>query len=96
MAYDSDVTAAHIDAAAASGVGGAPQAGGSAASDSQGDGFSRQGDDSPEIQQVKERLVELGYRPGSADGNFGAHTTSAVLAFQNEKVSNAMASSDLR
>ena len=47
--------------------------------------FQRQGDESSDIQTLQERLIKLGYRPGDADGRFGAHTTSAVLAFQKRE-----------
>ena len=46
------------------------------------DGLLRQGDEGAEVQEIQERLVSLGYRPGDSDGRFGANTTSAVLAFQ--------------
>ena len=48
-------------------------------------GFLRQGDQSPEVQQLQETLLALGFRPGDADGRFGADTTSAVLAFQKHE-----------
>ena len=32
--------------------------------------------------QLQQRLTNLGYRPGSPDGTYGAATASAVLAFQ--------------
>jgi peptidoglycan hydrolase-like protein with peptidoglycan-binding domain len=34
------------------------------------------------VRDLQERLATLGYRPGAADGRFGAATASAVLAFQ--------------
>ena len=34
------------------------------------------------VTKLQQRLTELGYRPGTADGTFGAATASAVLAFQ--------------
>jgi len=40
------------------------------------------GSDGPAVKRLQDRLVELGYRPGPADGSFGAATASAVLAFQ--------------
>jgi peptidoglycan hydrolase-like protein with peptidoglycan-binding domain len=46
-----------------------------------GDVYQR-GDEGPEVQALQERLTELGYRPGAADGTYGAATASAVLAFQ--------------
>lgn len=48
-------------------------------------GFLRQGDESPEVQELQDQLIALGYRPGDADGRFGANTTSAVLAFQKHE-----------
>lgn len=48
-------------------------------------GFLRQGDESPEVQELQEELEGLGYRPGGTDGRFGSHTTSAVLAFQKRE-----------
>jgi peptidoglycan hydrolase-like protein with peptidoglycan-binding domain len=42
----------------------------------------QRGDEGPEVQALQERLAELGYRPGVADGTYGAATASAVLAFQ--------------
>jgi peptidoglycan hydrolase-like protein with peptidoglycan-binding domain len=42
----------------------------------------QRGDAGPEVQAIQERLAELGYRPGTPDGNYGAATASAVLAFQ--------------
>jgi peptidoglycan hydrolase-like protein with peptidoglycan-binding domain len=40
------------------------------------------GSDGPAVKRLQDRLVALGYRPGQADGSFGAATASAVLAFQ--------------
>ncbi len=34
------------------------------------------------VTRLQQRLIELGYRPGPADGTFGVATGSAVLAFQ--------------
>ena len=42
----------------------------------------QRGDEGPEVQAIQDRLTELGYRPGAADGTYGAATASAVLAFQ--------------
>ena len=49
------------------------------------EGFLRQGDESPEVQEAQEKLTALGYRPGTPDGRFGAQTSSAVLAFQKHE-----------
>jgi peptidoglycan hydrolase-like protein with peptidoglycan-binding domain len=37
------------------------------------------------VVQLQKRLAALGYRPGAVDGNFGAGTASAVLAFQKRE-----------
>jgi peptidoglycan hydrolase-like protein with peptidoglycan-binding domain len=37
------------------------------------------------VKHLQERLTALGYRPGPADGSFGAATASAVLAFQKRE-----------
>lgn len=42
----------------------------------------RRGDKGDDVRRMQERLRELGFLSGSADGNFGAQTYSAVLAFQ--------------
>jgi peptidoglycan hydrolase-like protein with peptidoglycan-binding domain len=34
---------------------------------------------------LQERLVALGYQPGTIDGDFSAATTAAVIAFQSAK-----------
>lgn len=44
----------------------------------------RQGDRNGEVKRLQERLIELGYGPGPADGTFGVLTTRAVVAFQAE------------
>lgn len=70
----------HIDAARANGIGGVeflPASGASVPDD-----YLKQGSEGPEVQELQERLTELGYRPGDADGRFDAATASAVLAFQ--------------
>ena len=41
-----------------------------------------QGDTGAEVRQLQERLIELGYLSGNADGNFGANTKLAVKRFQ--------------
>jgi peptidoglycan hydrolase-like protein with peptidoglycan-binding domain len=37
------------------------------------------------VKRLQQRLTTLGYRPGPADGSFGAATASAVLAFQKRE-----------
>ncbi len=81
--YDVRVTQEHLAALAESGVGGgvpvAPKTVPEGALPSE---YLQQGDEGPEVQQLQQRLAELGYRPGTADGEFGAATASAVMAFQ--------------
>lgn len=49
------------------------------------DDYLREGDRGDAVLALQTRLAELGYRPGSIDGSFGAHTASAVLAFQKRE-----------
>ena len=49
------------------------------------DNLLRVGRSSPEIAALQQQLVALGYRPGPADGFFGAATESAVLAFEKRE-----------
>ena len=42
----------------------------------------RVGSSGPKVRALQERLKELGFRPGAADGEYGATTASAVMAFQ--------------
>jgi N-acetylmuramoyl-L-alanine amidase len=37
------------------------------------------------VKRLQKRLAKLGYRPGSADGVFGAETASAVMAFEKHE-----------
>jgi len=46
------------------------------------DGALRRGDKGPEVVAVQERLVELRFDPGPADGSFGQGTAHAVEGFQ--------------
>ena len=74
------VEQAHIDAARANGIGGTeflPTAGATIPDD-----YLKQGSEGSEVTALQERLAELGYRPGDADGRFDAATASAVMAFQ--------------
>jgi len=45
----------------------------------------RSGDSGPEVLAVQQQLAALGYRPGAVDGNYGASTASAVMAFQKRE-----------
>lgn len=78
------VATQHHQAASESGVGQPQQAVTDHTKTSEG-GYLQAGDSSDEVQRIQVRLAELGYRPGTSDGNFGAHTTSAVLAFQKRE-----------
>ncbi|CAN5732920.1 hypothetical protein BH20ACT2_BH20ACT2_15260 [soil metagenome] len=42
----------------------------------------REGDRSPEVQDLQERLTELGFWLGEPDGTYGRLTSHAVMAFQ--------------
>ncbi len=42
----------------------------------------RVGSSGPKVRALQERLRELDFRPGAADGVYGATTASAVMAFQ--------------
>ena len=44
----------------------------------------RQGSSGAAVKSLQKRLIELGYLGGSADGNFGTGTKSAVAAFQRK------------
>lgn len=44
-----------------------------------------EGDMGPEVAQIQSQLIALGYKPGPADGEFGSMTTTAVIAFQNDR-----------
>lgn len=43
------------------------------------------GERGAEIALLQLRLIELGYRPGTPDGSYGAATSSAVMAFQKHE-----------
>ncbi|MGI9665513.1 MAG: peptidoglycan-binding protein [Acidimicrobiia bacterium] len=84
--YRTEVTQAHLGAAAESGRGGdVPAVPRTVPEGASPDEYLQQGDDGPEVQQVQNRLIELGYRPGTPDGEFGAATASAVMAFQKRE-----------
>ena len=42
----------------------------------------RQGDNNNQVKAMQQRLIQLGYLTGTADGNFGSATANAVMAFQ--------------
>jgi cell wall-associated NlpC family hydrolase len=47
--------------------------------------FYEEGDQGQEIVLIQKRLLSLGYELGSADGDYGSATESAVRAYQKEK-----------
>lgn len=46
--------------------------------------LSKYGSRGSEVTQIQQRLQELGYDPGTADGIYGTRTQQAVLAFQRD------------
>jgi cell wall-associated NlpC family hydrolase len=48
-------------------------------------GTYQEGDMGQEVAQIQSQLNALGYKVGEADGDFGAMTTAAVKAFQQER-----------
>jgi len=51
------------------------------------DGAIRYGDKGWQVKAIQEQLIALGYHLGDTDGDFGAETRAAVLAFQaNEAI----------
>jgi peptidoglycan hydrolase-like protein with peptidoglycan-binding domain len=44
-----------------------------------------QGASGPDVTALQQRLTALGYNTGTADGNFGAGTLTAVMNFQRAK-----------
>ena len=46
--------------------------------------LSKYGSRGSEVTQIQQRLQELGYDPGAADGIFGTRTQQAVQAFQRD------------
>lgn len=40
------------------------------------------GSEGPDVKDLQEALIELGFKPGEPDGIFGVYTESAVRAFQ--------------
>lgn len=47
--------------------------------------LSKYGSRGGEVTQIQQRLQELGYDPGTADGIFGSRTQQAVIAFQQDQ-----------
>lgn len=47
--------------------------------------LSKYGSRGGEVTQIQQRLQELGYDPGTADGIFGTRTQQAVIAFQQDQ-----------
>lgn len=45
----------------------------------------REGAKGTRVKQLQERLQQLGFKPGIADGDFGPATKAAVMAFQRSK-----------
>jgi putative chitinase len=45
----------------------------------------KEGLSGPEVVRLQERLKELGFSPGAADGDFGPATTAALMAFQKSE-----------
>lgn len=46
--------------------------------------LSKYGSTGSEVTQIQQRLQELGYDPGTADGIYGTRTKNAVIAFQRD------------
>jgi len=47
--------------------------------------LSKYGSRGTEVTQIQQRLQELGYDPGTADGIYGTRTQNAVIAFQKDQ-----------
>jgi peptidoglycan L-alanyl-D-glutamate endopeptidase CwlK len=45
----------------------------------------REGSSGTDVVTLQQKLIELGFDPGTADGSFGPSTKSAVIAFQQSK-----------
>lgn len=45
----------------------------------------QEGDEGQDVALIQSRLNALGYDAGAADGDFGAQTTAAVIAFQRDR-----------
>ncbi len=46
--------------------------------------LSKYGSTGSEVTQIQQRLQELGYDPGTADGIYGSRTKNAVISFQRD------------
>src|SRR2546423_7000502 len=45
----------------------------------------KQGSSGPDVQDLQQKLKDLGFDPNGVDGNFGPGTKTAVTAFQQSK-----------
>ena len=45
----------------------------------------KQGSSGPDVQDLQQKLKDLGFDPNGVDGNFGPGTKAAVIAFQQSK-----------
>src|SRR3954452_23519685 len=45
----------------------------------------KQGSSGPDVQDLQQKLKDLGFDPNGVDGNFGPGTKAAVVAFQQSK-----------
>jgi len=45
----------------------------------------KQGSSGPDVQALQQKLKDLGFDPNGTDGNFGAGTKAALIAFQQSK-----------
>src|SRR5438270_132438 len=45
----------------------------------------KQGSSGPDVQNLQQKLKDLGFDPNGVDGNFGPGTKAAVIAFQRSK-----------
>jgi len=43
------------------------------------------GSSGPDVQDLQQKLKQLGFDPHSVDGNFGPGTNAALIAFQQSK-----------
>ena len=46
--------------------------------------LSKYGSTGSEVTQIQQRLQELGYDPGAADGIYGTRTKNAIICFQRD------------